>query len=108
MVKASERFTLEDRGAIAKAVAAAEKRTAGEIVPVVATTSDRYDRAEDTFGLWLAIVVIAVVWELTQGVRPATGDWEMGFELALRLAPILAILVGSWIVGAVNRPDATR
>ena len=99
MVKASLLFQPEDRAAIARAVAEAEKGTAGEIVPVVATASDRYDRAEDTFGLWLAVAALAVIWELLQGVRPATGDWEMGTEIALRLAPILTILIVTWIVG---------
>lgn len=99
MVKASLLFQPDDRAAIAKAVEDAEKGTAGEIVPVVATTSDRYDRAEDTFGLWLSIVAISTVWLLVQGIRPSQRDWEMGMDLALDLLPILAILIASWIVG---------
>jgi putative membrane protein len=99
MVKASALFTPDDRAAIAKAVGEAEMKTAGEIVPVVATTSDRYDRAEDTFGLWLAVVAIAAAWFFFQGIRPATREWEMGWELSLNLAPILVLLVVSWIVG---------
>ncbi len=96
---ASDLFTNDDRAAIAKAVAEAERKTGGEIVPVVATSSDRYERAEDTFGLWLALVAVSVVWLALQGVRPAGGDWEEGWELAVNLLPLLGIVAGGWIVG---------
>lgn len=96
---ASDLFTNDDRAAIAKAVAEAERKTGGEIVPVVATSSDRYERAEDTFGLWLALIAVSVVWLALQGVRPAEGDWEEGWELAINLLPLLGIVAGGWIVG---------
>ena len=96
---ASELFTNEDRAAIAQAVAQAEKKTSGEIVPVVAVSSDRYERAEDTFGLWMALVAVSAVWLTLQGIRPATGDWEDGWELAINLLPILGLLAGGWLVG---------
>lgn len=96
---ASELFTAEDRAAIARAVSEAEKGTAGEIVPVVASTSDRYERAEDTFGLWLAITAISIVWTAVQGIRPSQEDWEEGWEMALTLLPILGILVAAWVAG---------
>ena len=98
MVKAGERFTKDDRAAIAKAVAEAEKKTAGEIVPVVASTSDRYDRAEDTFGLWLGMIACGIAWEF-QGVRRVEREWETHQELALILPVFLGILVIGWIVG---------
>jgi putative membrane protein len=99
MVKARELFTADDRAAIARAVAEAEKKTAGEIVPVVASTSDRYDRAEDTFGLWLGMLALACVWYLFQGVRTIEKDWEALPQLAVELPLVLGILVLGWIGG---------
>jgi len=101
MVRARELFTPEDRAAIAKAVGEAEGRTAGEIVPVVAWSSDRYDRAEDTFGLWLAMVALAGCWLAFQGVRlrEQEGEWVSHWELAVDLLPALGILVAGWVVG---------
>ena len=98
---ASSLFTEADREAISRAVAEAEKKTSGEIIPVLATASDRYDRAEDLFGLCLAVVAVTAAWVLLQGVRPAAGDWESGPAPSLGLPEILAIFVGAWVVGAV-------
>lgn len=99
MVTAGALFTPEDRAAVAKAVAAAEKSTAGEIVPVVATSSDRYDRAEDTFGFWLGMLAMAVVWVVFQGVRVREAEWETHWELSITLVPLLGVLTIGWIAG---------
>lgn len=98
---ASKRFSDEDRAAIAAAVAEAERRTAAEIVPVIATASDDYEGAEGVIGMWLAILAVAAAWLGLQEVRPASGDWVSGHEVALGLVPLLVILVGAWIVGAI-------
>ena len=45
---------------IEAAIGEAEQKTAGEIVPVVATASGRYDRGEDLFGL-VALCLVAVL-----------------------------------------------
>ena len=50
--KPANDFSDEQRRAVAQAVAEAEGKTSAEIVPVVATASGRYDRAEDIVGLW--------------------------------------------------------
>lgn len=98
---ASKLFSEADRAAISNAVAEAEKKTTGEIVPVLATASDRYDRAEDLFGLALAVVAVTAAWVFLQDVRPAAGDWRSGPEPSLGLAEILAIFAGAWVVGVV-------
>ena len=51
MQRASELFNDEQRATIDQAVADAESKTSAEIVPVVATASGRYDRAEDIVGM---------------------------------------------------------
>ena len=96
---ASNWFTAEDRRAIADAVAAAERTTTGEIVPVVATASDHYERAEDLVGLVGACVAVAAGWALFQQLTP--GDWGESHELALQLPAILLLLLGGFALGVM-------
>ncbi|MBV8880193.1 MAG: hypothetical protein JO332_09535, partial [Planctomycetaceae bacterium] len=80
------------------AVAEAEKRTAAEIVPVVATTSDRYERAEDLVGLGVAATAVAAVWTVFQRVQPGA-DWDSGQDLAVHVVYILAVFAAGWAIG---------
>ena len=73
--KASSYFSTEDRNAIADAVAEAEKKTSGEIVPVAATVSGRYDRAEDIFGILFALVLLAGAECLSTNLLSGTLQW---------------------------------
>lgn len=99
MKKASKFFSDEDKRIIEAAVSEAESKTSGEIVPVVATVSGKYDRAEDIFGLITAIVALSVVWVFFQDIIPG-GDWASGKRQAIGLLPIVAIVVGGFILGA--------
>jgi len=107
---ASQLFPEADRAAISAAVAEAEKRTSGEIVPVVASESDRYDRAEDLFGLLLAAVAVSAAWFGLQGVRPSGEDWTSRWIPALGLLEVLLVFGGAWIVGVAvaDRVPAIR
>lgn len=98
---AGKLFTDDDRAAIARAVAEAERTTTGEIVPVVAAESDRYERAEDVFGIWFAITTFTLAWLTLQHVRPAAGEWESGWEIALDLKFVLPLFVLPWVLGAL-------
>lgn len=93
---ASKLFSAEDRKAVSAAVAEAEKKTSAEIVPVVATASDRYERAEDLIGLAGALVAVASTWTLLQ---PSHSDWESSPELTLRLPIVLGTVLVGWILG---------
>jgi putative membrane protein len=95
---ASKLFPAEDRKAVSEAVSEAEKKTSAEIVPVVATASDRYERAEDLIGLGAAVVAVASAWTLFQ---PDAADWETNPELTLRLPLVLIVLVLGWCLGVV-------
>src|SRR5436190_23643862 len=97
---ASKLFSAEDRKVISTAVADAEKKTSAEIVPVVATLSDRYERAEDLVGLAMSFVAVAATWTQFQRLRPAS-DWDDTVELTLHLPCVLAIMAGGWIVGVL-------
>jgi putative membrane protein len=98
MKTASALFNERERQLIAAAVAAAEQGTAGEIVPVVATVSGRYDRAEDLFGLLLGLVALAVIWVLFQDTTEMV--WAAGASPTLGLAAVIAIVVTGFVAGA--------
>jgi putative membrane protein len=99
MQRASQHFTDGQRAAIAKAVAEAESKTSAEVVPVVATASGRYDRAEDIVGLWCALLAAAAMWFLLPHPTGETGDWGTAgpfWPLALLIvASIVAFVVGT-------------
>jgi len=95
---ASKLFGAEDRAAISAAVAAAEKKTSAEIVPVVATTSDRYERAEDLVALGAALTAVAATWTQFQRFVPSA-DWEGDPELALHLPYVLFVFAAGWALG---------
>ena len=101
MKRASEIFSEEERKSIAAAVSEAERQTSGEIVPVVASASGRYDRAEDLFGMAVALLALALVWIFFQDILPVAEDWESGQRLVIGLAPILLIVLGGFLSGAV-------
>jgi len=68
MTKASSFFTSEERQRIEAAVQSAEKRTRGEIVPLVVDAAYSYPRAEIHGGGLLALAVAAnLSWWLTGG-----------------------------------------
>ena len=100
MTRASRLFSEEDKQAVKAAIAEAEKKTSGEIVPVVATRSGRYDRAEDLFGVILGLVAVAVVWLLFQKIVPKGGDWEIGQTMRIGLGTVLLTFAIAFIVGA--------
>ena len=75
MQRASEFLNEEQRKQIEKAVVEAETLTSCEIVPVVATSSGRYDRAEDMVGLWLAVLAAAIVWWFFPRQPSEPGSW---------------------------------
>ncbi|MDA3963302.1 MAG: hypothetical protein PF961_21155 [Planctomycetota bacterium] len=87
MAKAARIIGERIRRPIADAVREAEEKTAAEFVPVIATNSDRYERAEDMAGLVVAIISLVVVSWLF-GMR------EGVVQPLVVLALILAVLTG--------------
>jgi putative membrane protein len=59
IIKASTLFSTKDRDTIEHAIIDAEKQTSGEIIPVIASVSGRYDRAEDIFGLIFSLICVS-------------------------------------------------
>lgn len=98
MTKASALFSPADRETIAAAITEAERSTAGEIVPVVATVSGRYDRAEDLVGVITASVALVVAWWLwPTGEVAWTGERSSGPGLVA----LLLIVWAGFLAGAV-------
>jgi putative membrane protein len=98
MQSASRLFTEEDHRRVTEAVVRAEAGTQAEIVPVIATASGRYDRAEDIVGLWLGLIALSVAWWLLQGVEPS--EWGVPQPI-LGLPSVVGLVVGGWLVGVL-------
>jgi putative membrane protein len=98
MKRASKLFSEEDRKRIGQAVAGAEGKTSAEIVPVVAASSGRYDRAEDIVGLWVGLIAVSIVWVLFQDVW--AGDWGETV-LAVNLPIVLGLMASGWLLGVL-------
>ena len=101
MKRASHYFSNTQREEIRAAIAQAEGRTSGEIVPVVATASGRYDRAEDIFGILFALLALIFSWLFFQSIQPVEGDWTSGQTLTLGLPLVVLIVVAGFILGSV-------
>jgi len=99
MKSANNLFTADEVKAIEATIAEAEQKTSGEVVPVVATASGRYDRAEDLFGFLLALLVLVGAWCWLQGPAETTEAWSGNPTLILSLPIVVAILVVTFIIG---------
>jgi putative membrane protein len=95
---ASQLFSEEDQRAITDAVRQAEMKTSAEIVPVVATTSDPYERAEDLVGLAAALITVSAAWTQIQRLRPPV-DGTDGWEPLVHLLIVAGTFVWGWIIG---------
>lgn len=93
-------ITEDARKAINDAVSDAESRTVAEIVPVIAESSGRYDRAEDICGLWLGLTAMTAVWILLPPPVREPGSWGGPSVLWYPVSLITSVIVG-FIVGVV-------
>ena len=100
MKRATKLFSEDQRKQVEHAVIQAEGSTSCEIVPVIASASGRYDRAEDIIGLWFAIVAAIAVWCALPRQVDDVGSWS-GTPFYLGLLAMVAAMVGAFIVGAV-------
>ncbi|WP_309887619.1 hypothetical protein [Archangium sp.] len=98
MTRASKLFTEEAQQRIAGSVTQAESHTSAELLPVVAGSSGRYDRAEDIVGLWVGLGALGVTWLLVQGVEAA--PWGE-LRPTLGLPSVVGLVLGGWVVGVL-------
>lgn len=91
-----------DLAAIQRAVAAAEKRTVGEIVPVILDRSDRYPAADLWCGVSFALAAELAAWCLTPGLSEGPtlaltlGAGALGWLLARTLPELRRRFVAPW------------
>ncbi len=84
---------------VEQAVVDAEKRTSCEIVPVLSTSSGRYDRPEDIVGLWFTILTALCLWYFFPR-NAGQGDWS-GLPLGIELIFAALLLIIAFIIGAI-------
>jgi len=101
MKKAKNYFSDVQKKQIEEAVANAESNTSGEIVTVVASSSGRYDRAEDIFGVLFAMILLAIVWIYSQEITAVEGQWEDKITTVITLPCALGIIFIGFIIGAL-------
>lgn len=99
MKKASQLLTNEEKEKILEAIAESEKNTTGEIVPVIASSSGRYDRSEDIVGVFSSIFLVSVVWFLVQGISSNPSHWD-GLSLNLGLGWIILFMFIGFLLGS--------
>ncbi len=100
MVKSKNLLSKQEQQEIETILAEVESRTSGEIVPVIAATSGRYDRAEDLFGLLSAIVLLSFAWMYLHDFSVKTGDFIAGSGFRFGLPVVIIILVLGYVLGA--------
>jgi len=99
-MRASDVFSEEQKQKVLLAVAEAESKTSCEIVPVVTSSSGRYDRAEDIVGLWMATITAAVMWIIFPREPAESGSWSAG-SVSLGVLTVIAGVVVAFLIGAV-------
>lgn len=93
-------YSARDLAAVNQAVQEAEAHTSAEIVPVIVRSSGRYDRPEDTVGVWLGILMMCGVWMLLPAEETGAGSWSESHPLWHLAALAVAMLFG-FLAGAV-------
>lgn len=99
MRKASDFFTEQEVSSVESAVAEAEAITSAEIVPVVASVSGRYDRAEDLVGFLLALIALSCCWWSLQAFTLSSETWSDSIHGGGLLSAVLVLLVLSFLGG---------
>lgn len=90
----------EQQQQVEQAVIDAEKQTSCEIVPVIATSSGRYDRPEDVVGLWVTIITALCLWYFFPRNSGQPGDWG-GLPVMIEMILAAILLAIAFILGAI-------
>jgi putative membrane protein len=99
MKYATKLFTKEEISTIEAAISEVEKKTSAEVVPVVASASGRYDRAEDLFSFLLSLLVLGCTWAWFQGLSPPVEAGSGTTAFRLNLPIVMTILVATFFIG---------
>jgi putative membrane protein len=92
-------FNDEQRSEIERTVTKVETKTACEIVPVVASSSGRYDRAEDIVGFWFSLSTAVTFWFVFPSTLPEVGSWSGPAYWSLLM--LIAGMVAAFVAGVL-------
>ncbi len=98
MKRASELLTAQEVSSVESAVGEAEAMTSAEIVPVVASVSGRYDRAEGLFGFIFALFALFFCWGALQTFS-STNAWGGSASSGALLPVVILFLIVSFLIG---------
>jgi putative membrane protein len=99
MQSAGDVLTQEQISQVNQAVEQAQTRTSARIVPLVAGSSGRYERAEDMVGLWAAALGLALIWMLVSDA-PVGKEWSLTGNIWQQgLITVVAVIVGGFAAG---------
>ncbi|GMW03294.1 MAG: hypothetical protein AMXMBFR84_44280 [Candidatus Hydrogenedentota bacterium] len=100
MMTANGCFNDDQKRSVQDAVMEAERKTSAEIVPVVATASGRYDRAEDIVGLVGGVKAMLIAYSiLPVDSAGLTGSWE-GMDVPFQMPVLIIATVAGFIFAA--------
>ncbi|HAS53523.1 MAG TPA: hypothetical protein DCS42_05010 [Nitrospiraceae bacterium] len=99
MKSATKLFTKKEISSIEAAISEVEKKTSAEVVPVVASASGRYDRAEDLFAFFLSLLALGCIWGWFQGIASSAQAWSGTPAFRLNLLMVLTILIVTFFIG---------
>jgi putative membrane protein len=106
MARASTFLSAAERFSVEEALASAELQTSGEIITAVATSSGRYDRAEDLIGVVTAVLLLVAGWLSYQAfgmtVQPSVGDWSTGVGTGGFLLLQVALVLIGFMLGTLT------
>ena len=100
MLKPDKLLTEADVRHVNEVASYARAQSNVDIVPVVAGSSGKYDRAEDMVGLWAAALGLALLWLLFSRVVGRETLGQTGAS-GIGLLPILAIVIIGFLGGTL-------
>lgn len=99
MKKATKQFTTEQVKEIESAIREIELKTSAEVVPVVASSSGRYDRAEGVFALLFALLALILAWDSIQKFVSFGENWNGPSTLNSPLPLTILVLLVTYSLG---------
>lgn len=87
------KLTQEDRDRVSDAVAEAERKTSGEIIPVVVSRAGAYPEAVLLLTLAITVLLVTVCWGLFQRASLIDQGWDDAVRIHYNVAWVVATIV---------------
>src|SRR5690349_23650217 len=96
------RLSEEQRAQVSQAVKECERKTTGEIIPLVVARAGDYSMTVAWCSLLLSCLFVAVGWTLFQGFSVLRSGWEeqvaVQFSLPWIIGTIALAFISSWLI----------